>query len=195
MKWYILYTRHHHERAVHERVLARGFQAYLPLTMIWRKSYRSPRKVPTPLFPRHVFVRCYLEMYAHLELISIPGVMQILEDTQGRLSVVPEAEIQLLRRLCNADISIERVGYHPRGRLVEVVQGHLRGICGIVQDEMNTTLLVPIHTLQTSVAVEIDGAQLRPYVGATERGLRPFPPGSTERGDQPPSWPRREGCG
>jgi hypothetical protein len=107
-------------------------------------------------------------MYAHLELISIPGVMQILEDAQGRLRAVPEAEIQLLRQLCNADMAIERVGYHARGQLVEVVQGQLRGISGIIQDETKTTLLVPIHTLQTCVAVEIDGAQLRPYADAEE---------------------------
>ena len=179
MKWYILYTRHHHERVVHERVLERGFQVYLPLTMVWRKSHHSLRKVATPLFPRYVFVHCYLEMYAHLELISIPGVMRILEDTQGRLHVVPEDEIQLLRKLCNADIALERTGYQPQGQLVEVVQGQLRGISGVIQDETKTTLFVPIHTLQTSVAVEIDGAQLLPYADSEESRLRLFPPSST----------------
>jgi hypothetical protein len=43
-----------------------------------------------PLFPRFVFVRYYLEMYAHFEFISIPGVMRILEDHQERFRVVPE---------------------------------------------------------------------------------------------------------
>jgi transcription antitermination factor NusG len=179
MKWYILYTRHHHERAVHERVLERGLQAYLPLTMVWRKLHQRPRRVATPLFPRHVFVRCYLEMYAHLALISIPGVMRILEDTQGRLRVVPEDEIQLLRKLCTSDLSLERRGYQPQGQLVEVVQGQLRGISGVIQDETKKTLLVPIHTLQTSVAVEIDGAQLLPYADAGESRLGLLPPDST----------------
>jgi transcriptional antiterminator RfaH len=158
MKWYILYTRHHHERAVRERIVDKGFQAYLPLTMGWRKSNRSLRRVATPLFPRHVFVRCYLELYAHLELISIPGVMRILEDSQGRLRVVPEDEIRLLGKLCDADISLERTGYQPHGQLMEVVRGHLRGIAGVIRNESKTSLLVPIHTLQTSVAVEIDRA-------------------------------------
>jgi transcription termination factor NusG len=64
MEWHILYTRHHHEQAVHARLLEKGFQGYLPLNMVWRKSNRSLRRVVTPLFPRHVFVRCYLELYA-----------------------------------------------------------------------------------------------------------------------------------
>ena len=39
---------------------------------------------------------------------------------------------------------------------MEVVQGHLRGLAEVIRDESKTSLLVPIHTLQTSVAVEID---------------------------------------
>jgi transcription antitermination factor NusG len=184
MKWYVLYTRHHHERAVYERLSVKGFQSYLPLAMAWRKSNRGLRKVATPLFPRHVFVRCYLEMYAHLELISIPGVMQILEDAQGRLRVVPEDEMRLLRRLCDANISLERTGYELQGELVEVVQGRLRGISGVIREETKTTLLVPIHTLQTSVAVEINRAQLMPYVnGGEESRPRPFPMGRQQGDD------------
>ena len=179
MKWYILYTRHHHERAVHERIVERGFQAYLPLTMGWRKSKRSLRKVTIPLFPRHVFVRCYLELYAHLELISIPGVMRLLEDTQGQLCVVPEDEIRLLGKLCDADISLERTGYQIQGQLMEVVRGRLRGIAGVICDKPKTSLLVPIHALQTSVAVEIDRAQLLPCAEGEELRRSLFPPDST----------------
>ena len=90
MKWYVLFTRHQHERAVYGRLPEWGFQSYLPLAVVWRKSHRGPRKMSIPLFPRYVFVRYYLEMYAHLELISIPGVMRILEDPQERFRVVPE---------------------------------------------------------------------------------------------------------
>jgi transcription antitermination factor NusG len=171
MKWYILCTRHHHEWAVHERLLNKGFQAYLPLTMVWRKSNRSLRKAAIPLLPRHVFVRCYLEIYAQLELISIPGVMRILEDAQGQLRTVPENEIRLLWKLCDSGVTLERTGYQPHGQLLEVVRGRLRGIAGVIRDESKTSLLVPIHTLQTSVAVEIDWAQLQPCTeGGTSGG-------------------------
>jgi transcriptional antiterminator RfaH len=176
MKWYVLYTRHHHERAVYERLLDKGFQSYLPLGVVWRKSNRGLRKVATPLFPRHVFVRCYLEMYAHLELISLPGVMRILEDSQGRLIVFPEEEIRLLRKLCDFDISLERTGYQPQGELVEVVQGQLRGISGVIREEAKTILLIPIPTLQTSVAVEINRAQVTPCIYAGEESGEAMPP-------------------
>ena len=174
MKWYVLYTRHHHERAVYERLLDKGFQPYLPSTIVWRKSNRGLRKVESPLFPRHIFVRCYLEMYAHLALISIPGVMRMLEDLQGQLVVIPEDEIRLLRRLCDANVALERTGYCPEGQFVEVVAGQLRGISGVFREASKTILLVPIHALQTSIAVELNRAQVMPYTnGGQAPQLRP----------------------
>jgi hypothetical protein len=62
MHWYVLYTRPHHERAVAERLLQRGFDAYLPWTAGRRRSRR-------PLFPRYVFVGCTLNPVTHLVLI------------------------------------------------------------------------------------------------------------------------------
>jgi transcription antitermination factor NusG len=164
---------------VHKRLLDKGFQAYLPLAMAWRKSNSSQQKVATPLFPRYVFVRCYLEVYAHLELISLPGVMRVLEDTQGQLRIVPEEEIQLLQKLCDSDVSLERTGYQPQGQLVEVVRGRLQGISGVIRDETKTSLLVPIHTLQTSVAVKIDQTQWWPSASGKALGRQDFPPDST----------------
>lgn len=188
MKWYVVYTRHHHERSVYERLVGRGFQAYLPLAIVWRKSNRRPRKVAIPLFPRYIFVRCYLEMYAHLELISTPGVMCILEDLQGQLVVVPEDEIRLLRKLCDADMAIKRTGYHPEGEVVEVMEGQLRGVLGVFPEENTTTLLVPLHTLQTSVAVEITRAQVMTCTaGGKAPHLRPSFRGGWPGGDTFPT--------
>jgi transcriptional antiterminator RfaH len=183
MKWYVLYTRHHHERAVYERLLEKGFQSYLPLAMMWRKSKGGTRRIVTPLFPRHVFVRCYLEMYAHLELISIPGVMRLLEDGQGQLLVMPVEEIRLLRRLSDSEVSIEQGKYQTEGERVAVIQGQLRGISGVVRDAYKTTLLVPIHTLQASIAIEISRIQVAPYPNSGEDSrMGSFPHGLIAEG-------------
>jgi hypothetical protein len=59
------------------------------------------------------------------------------------------------------------------------VRGRLRGIAGVIRDGAKTSLLVPIHTLQTSIAVEIDRTQLQPCTEGEEPGRRLFPPDST----------------
>jgi hypothetical protein len=92
--------------------------------------------------------------------------------------VVLEDEIRLLRKYCGSDIALGRTGYQTQGERVEVVQGQLRGISGVIRQETKTTLLVPIHTLQASVAVEVDRAQLMLCAdGGEEPRLRPLPPG------------------
>jgi transcription antitermination factor NusG len=186
MKWYVLYTRHHHERAVYERLLGKRFQSYLPLAMVWRKSKGAWRRVATPLFPRHVFVRCYLDMYAHLELISIPGVMRLLEDAQGQPLILPEEEMRLLRRLSDSGAFIEQGKYETQGERVEVVQGQLRGISGVLRDAHQAILLVPLPTLQVSVALEISRIQVAPYAdnGEDLRGGH-FLPDSLLKGNPP----------
>ena len=49
MKWYVLFAQYHYERVVHERVMRQGFQPYLPLAAVWRKSQRGLRQVATPV--------------------------------------------------------------------------------------------------------------------------------------------------
>ncbi len=155
MKWYVLYTRHHHDRVVWDRLMHKGFEVYQPLLKVWRKSNGGSRETEVPLFARRLFVRCYLEMYTHLELITTPGVMHLLEDLPGQFLVVPDEEISTLRQICSAGVPFEGALYHLQGRLVQVVQGPLRGVTGVIRDGSQTTLLVPIHALRESVAVQI----------------------------------------
>jgi transcription antitermination factor NusG len=168
MKWYVLYSRPHHERAVYERLLNKVFDSYLPLATVWRQSKGGPRKVLTPLFPRHLFVLCRLEMYNHLELITTPGVVRLLEDGPGQFLVVPDEEIHTLRGVCEAGIPFERAPYQL-GEFVEVVHGPLAGITGVIGKGRPRKLLVPMHALRQSVAVPIGRAQVIPVKDAQGR--------------------------
>jgi hypothetical protein len=63
---------------------------------------------------------------------------------------------------------------------MEVVRGRLAGLSGIIRGEpQKTSLLVPIHTLQTSIALTIDHAQLRPWDEHKEGPPSLVPPDST----------------
>ncbi|MGH8055747.1 MAG: transcription termination/antitermination NusG family protein [Candidatus Entotheonellia bacterium] len=163
MKWYIVYTRHHHERAVYERLRQKGMEAYLPWAAIWRQGKGGPRQAMIPLFPRYIFVRCYLEMYTHLELITLPGVIRLLEDAQGQPLEVPEAEMRVLQQLSGAGVPLERGPYPSEGERVRVAQGTLQGIAGVLRAGAPATLLVPIPSLRASVAVAIGRARVVPF--------------------------------
>lgn len=154
LKWYVLYTRHHHDRTVRDRLSHNGFEVFQPLVKVWRRSNRVSWEANLPLFPRRLFVHCYLEMYAHLELISTPGVLHLLEDFHGRLLVVADEEIRTLRQIGIAGVPFERAPYHIQGNRVQVVQGPLRGVASVVREGSQTTLFVPINALRESVAVQ-----------------------------------------
>jgi len=163
MKWYIVYTRHHHERAVYERLRQRGIEVYLPWAVIWRQGKGGPRQAMIPLFPRYIFVRCFLEMYTHLELITLPGVIRLLEDAQGQPLEVPEAEMRVLQQLSGAGVPLERGPYPPEGERVRVVQGTLHGVAGVLRVGAPSTLLVPVPSLRASVAVTIGLTRVVPW--------------------------------
>jgi transcriptional antiterminator RfaH len=171
MRWYVLYTRPNHERVVCERLLSMRFQAYLPLATMWKQSKAGARQLRKPLFPRFVFVRCFLDRHIYLELISTPGVMRLQEDEKGQFIVVPEAEITVQRQLHASGSCLRRTAYQAEGKHVQVTQGQLRGICGILQEGAEATLIIPIHTLQAGVAVELGGVQVTPCAGMAGHSL------------------------
>jgi len=168
MKWYVIHTQHHHERAVSERLRQSGYEVYLPLARVCRQSKRGVREGIAPLFPGHVFVRCHLDMYSHLELITMPGVIRLPEHADGEFLVLSGAELRLLQRLCAVGLPVARAGYPRDGERVQVAQGPLQGVSGVLEQRQPLTLFVPIATLQTSVGVRIDGAQLIPCEVAQE---------------------------
>jgi transcription antitermination factor NusG len=99
-----------------------------------------------------------------LELVSVPGVMRLQENSQGQFLTVSDEEIRLIRELSDSGRALLSTAYQVRGERVEIVQGRLRGISGVVRQDAETTLLIPIDSLQASVAVEISRKQVTHYV-------------------------------
>jgi transcription antitermination factor NusG len=101
-------------------------------------------------------------MYAHLELITMPGVIRLLEDAEGQIVAVPEAEMRVLQQLSGAGVPLAHAPYPAEGEGVHVVQGPLRGIRGVLLRGAPTTLLVPLPTLRAGVAIGIGQTQVAP---------------------------------
>ena len=102
-------------------------------------------------------------MYTHLELITMPGVLRLVEDAEQQLRVMPEEEIRLLQKLGSSGMPLEQAGYPVTGRRVEVTQGPLQGIAGIVRQGAPTAVFVGVPTLQASVRVEFGRTPKVPY--------------------------------
>jgi hypothetical protein len=159
MKWYVLFTQYHHQRTMYERMLRNGFQPYLPLAAEWRKSQRGLEQVATPYCRATSSYVAISRCMPHSSSSASQGPSGFRK-IAGRFLGVPDEEIPLLRRLGDSDSPLQRTTYRLQGSYMRVVQGLLHGIFGLIRDEARTTLLGPIHSLQASIAVEINGRQV-----------------------------------
>jgi len=74
--WWVLYTRHQHEKTVAESLSVHGFEVFLPLYESTRRWKDRTKILSLPLFPCYVFVRGGYSRI--LEVVTTPGVNMIL---------------------------------------------------------------------------------------------------------------------
>lgn len=166
--WWALYTRHQHEKVVAEMLVNKGFEVFLPLYDSIRK-WKDRRKVLSlALFPCYVFVRGQAER--RLQVVTTPGIHMIL--TRGeQVAVVPDAEIDAIRRAVEGSFRVEPHPFLKCGERVRVTRGSLEGVEGILTRKKSLyRLILSVDMLAQSVAVEVDASDVEP-IGVLSDGL------------------------
>ena len=166
--WWALYTRHQHEKTVADMLTAKGFAVFLPLYDSMRRWKDRKKIVSLPLFPCYVFVRGGLNR--RLQVVTTPGVHMIL--THGeKFAVIPEDEIQAIRRTVEGSYRVEPHPYLKVGERVRVTRGSLEGVEGVLLRKKNVCRLVlSVAMVAQSVAVEIDSADVEPVTARDGSG-------------------------
>jgi transcription antitermination factor NusG len=158
MHWWALYTRHQHEKVVADILSAKGFDVFLPLYESIRRWKDRQKVLSLPLFPCYVFVRGGLRR--RLQVVTTPGVHTILNHGE-RVAIIPEAEIDAIRRTMDARFHMEPHPFIRCGDRVRVIRGSLQGLEGILVRKKNQfRLVLSVDMLAKSVAVEIDAADI-----------------------------------
>jgi transcription antitermination factor NusG len=158
LQWWAIYTRHQHEKVVADVLSAKGFEVFLPLYDSIRRWKDRQKLLSLPLFPCYVFVRGGISR--RLPIISTPGVHMAL--TYGdQIAVIPEKEIDAIRRTIEGPFRIEPHPFLRCGDRVRVIRGSLQGVEGILIRKKNQyRLVLSVDMLAKSVAVEIDAADV-----------------------------------
>jgi transcription antitermination factor NusG len=163
-RWHVLWTRSHCEQLVHDQLAGKQFELFLPKFEAWAKRAGSRALSGTPLFPGYLFLRHALDKESYLEVRKARGLVTILGDSWDRPAVLPDSEIEAIRRLAGARVPAVAHPYLTVGRRVRITRGSLAGLEGIlVQLKMNQGLLVlSVDLLRRSVAVEVDCTMVEP---------------------------------
>ena len=75
-RWFAVWTRSRHERAVFEQLTERGIEAFLPTTPRWSRWKDRKKKIEWPLFPGYCFAR--FDPAGRLPVLKCAGVVSIV---------------------------------------------------------------------------------------------------------------------
>jgi transcription antitermination factor NusG len=166
-EWYVLYTRHQHERSVAEDLHRIGFDVFLPLYHEVHQWGDRRKTIEMPLFPCYVFFSG--DLNRKFSALNLPGVCSIVS-SGGKVSVIASQELNNVRRAVASSLSIEPHPYVQNGDRVRILDGPLAGIEGIVTRRKDALrIILSVNMLAQSVAVEIDEA----YVERISAGCAP----------------------
>ena len=156
--WHVLWTRSNCEQVVHDQLAAHGFSLFLPTVQSWCRRGGVRRLARTPLFGGYVFLRHAIDKASYLTLCRARGLVRVLGDRWDQLAIVPDAEIEAIRKIVSSGAPVMPHPYLCRGQRVRVTRGPLADVEGIVvrSDPKKGLLVVSVELLRRSVAVHLD---------------------------------------
>ena len=158
--WYALWVKSRYENTVASHLQARGYESFLPLYKCQRRWSDRFKEIELPLFPGYVF--CQFNPLNRLPILSIPGVVHVVG--VGRTPVpVDEGEIATIQATVKSGLASQPWPFLQVGHKVRIEHGPLCGLEGILLDfRGHQRLVISVTLLQRSVAVQVDGAWVRP---------------------------------
>jgi transcription antitermination factor NusG len=157
--WFALQTHSRHEKIVREELTRRNIEQFLPTVKRLSQWKDRKKEIEFPLFPGYCFARFSLQ--SKLFVLQSPGVVRIV----GALcpEPIPDSEIESLKIVMNNRTRYELYPYLKEGCLVEVTDGPLQGVKGIlVRHARPYRLVLSIKLIQRALAVEVDASSVVP---------------------------------
>ena len=157
-RWFVLWTRSNCEQLVHDQLVVKGFQPFLPTIDVWSRRAGVRRRLRVPMFTGYLFLHDALDKYRDVEVRKARGLVGILGHGWDRRAVVPAREVDAIRRVVSAKVPVRPHPYLKEGQRVRITRGPMTGVEGVllrVNDNKGVVVL-SVDLLHRSVAAEID---------------------------------------
>src|SRR5262245_12597683 len=66
--WYVLWTRSNCEQHVHDQLMAKGFDLFLPRVEVWSRRGGLRQLTRLPMFPGYLFLRRAMDKRSYIEV-------------------------------------------------------------------------------------------------------------------------------
>jgi transcription antitermination factor NusG len=146
-RWYALYVRSRHEKAVEKGLRGKGYTVFSPSYRTKRKRVDRIAEIDVALFPGYVF--CHFDSNKRLPVLMTPGIVRVV-GPGNRPEPVDDTEIASIRTLALSGCPVQPWPFLRSGQRIRLQAGPLAGAEGIflrVKDEhhlvVSITLIKP----------------------------------------------------
>jgi transcription termination/antitermination protein NusG len=153
--WYALHTRSRFENVVLDGLTKKQIEAFLPKTTVRSRRVDRKKMIQIPLFPGYLFVKTSLDPREHLEVVKTVGVVTLVGNLQGPVSISSES-IESLKIMVQGSQEILTGSQFKQGDRVMVVSGSFAGVTGVfVRYRGRGRVVVNIEALGQYAAVDV----------------------------------------
>ena len=159
--WYVIQTRPRYEKKVHEQIIDKGIESFLPLIITIRKWSDRKKKVSVPMFSGYLFVHVD-EKERQSAITEVVGALKYVF-FRGKPAKVSDKEIENIKLSLQAPerFKIENT-YISKGDLVKITGGVFTGMEGIVTElRGNYKLTINIYELSMSLNVVLSPNEVK----------------------------------
>lgn len=160
--WHVLWTKSNCEQLVCEQLGAKGYETFLPMVDRWSRCRHTRSLHRGPMFPGYLFLRHAMDKSSYLDVAKARGMVRILGERWDKLAVIPDAEIDAVRRVHESDLPRIPHPYLRVGQTVRIISGPLTNVQGIFlkSEPRKGLLILSIELLRQSLAVQVDCTQV-----------------------------------
>ena len=154
VRWYALYTKSRNEKKVHDRLVADGYECFLPLHKVERQWSDRKKVVEVPLINSYVFVRMVLSQ--RFAVLQDPGAVCFI-NFERLPAPVADKDMDYLRRIMEEDVAVEVVDVPlTPGEKIKVTAGQLMGLEGeLINHKGGQKVVVRIENIPFSLLVTV----------------------------------------
>jgi transcription antitermination factor NusG len=158
--WYAGHTAARHEKRVADHFAQRGVEHFLPLYETIHRWNNGRHRVQLPLFPGYIFVRIALQ--DRLRVLEVPGLVRLVGFNSLPVPL-PEADIHNMKEALTRGVLAEPYPYLTVGTRVEIRNGPLQGMTGILLRRQNRCrVVISVDLIMSSMAVEVAASDVVP---------------------------------
>ncbi|MCH7826632.1 MAG: UpxY family transcription antiterminator [Bacteroidetes bacterium] len=152
-KWFALYTKPRHEFKAALQLESEEISYYLPVITRLKQWSDRKKKITEPLLRGYIFIFAdEKERYLSLQQLSI---VRCIFD-HGRPAVIPEWQIDNLKKFLNKETNIIVNSGIVLGAKVKILDGPFAGVIGVINQELKgKTIAINIDLLNRTILAKI----------------------------------------